>query len=184
MRATGIVRRVDDLGRIVIPKEIRRTLKIREGAPLEVFTDREGSVILRKYSPVGEMGNDAAACAEALHKTVGCLTLVCDRDTVVAAAGSGRRGYMEKPVSAAVDQWMANRSTVQADTRTAAVPAPLIQGEEAQGYTAQTAVPVISAGETVGIVILASREANARMGEAELKCAQAAAAFLGRQAEV
>ena len=56
MKATGIVRRIDDLGRVVIPKEIRRTLRIREGDPLEIFTEREGSVILRKYSPIGEIG--------------------------------------------------------------------------------------------------------------------------------
>ena len=70
MRATGIVRRIDDLGRVVIPKEIRRTMRIREGDPLEIFTDRDGSVILRKYSPIGEIGEFAQEYAEAMHKTL------------------------------------------------------------------------------------------------------------------
>ena len=87
MKATGIVRRIDDLGRVVVPKEIRRTLRIREGDPLEIFTDREGEIILKKYSPIGELGQFAGQYAESLAKTSGCLACVTDRDHVIAAAG-------------------------------------------------------------------------------------------------
>ena len=86
MKATGIVRRIDDLGRVVIPKEIRRTLRIREGDPLEIFTDREGEIILKKYSPIGELSAFAKQYAESLAQTMGCLVCVCDMDQIIADA--------------------------------------------------------------------------------------------------
>lgn len=91
MKATGIVRRIDDLGRVVIPKEIRRTLRIREGDPLEIFTDREGEIILKKYSPIGELSAFAKQYAESLAQTMGCLVCVCDMDQIIASAGTGKR---------------------------------------------------------------------------------------------
>ena len=91
MKATGIVRRIDDLGRIVVPKEIRRTLRIREGDALEIFTDREGEIILKKYSPLGEMGNFADQYAESLAQTLGYLVCITDTDQVIAAAGPGKK---------------------------------------------------------------------------------------------
>ena len=90
MKATGIVCRIDDLGRVVIPKEIRRTLRIREGDPLEIFTDREGEIILKKYSPIGELSVFAKQYADSLSQTMGCLVCVCDMDQVIAASGSGK----------------------------------------------------------------------------------------------
>ena len=99
MKATGIVRRIDDLGRVVIPKEIRRTLRIREGDPLEIFTDREGEVILKKYSPIGELGLFAKQYAESLAQTTGLMVCVSDRDTVIAAAGGAKKDYLGKPIS-------------------------------------------------------------------------------------
>ena len=96
MKATGIVRRIDDLGRVVVPKEIRRTLRIREGDPLEIFTDREGEVILKKYSPIGELGNLAKLYAESLSQTMGCTVCITDTDQVVASAGSGRKELQDQ----------------------------------------------------------------------------------------
>ena len=87
MKATGIVRRIDDLGRVVIPKEIRRTMRIREGDPLEIYTDNDGEVIFKKYSPIGELSGFAGVYAEVLHKTGGAPVVVCDRDHVVAVSG-------------------------------------------------------------------------------------------------
>lgn len=97
MKATGIVRRIDDLGRVVIPKEIRRTLRIREGDPLEIFTDREGEIILQKYSPIGELGEFAKHYAEALSQTSGHIACITDRDQIIAIAG-GRKDLMSKPI--------------------------------------------------------------------------------------
>ena len=99
MKATGIVRRIDDLGRVVIPKEIRRTLRIREGDPLEIFTDREGEVILKKYSPIGELGTLAKLYAESLAQTLGCTVCITDMDQVVAVSGSGRKELQDQYIS-------------------------------------------------------------------------------------
>ena len=96
MKATGIVRRIDDLGRVVIPKEIRRTMRIREGDPLEIYTDREGEVIFKKYSPIGELVDFAGQYADSLNKTCGIPVAICDRDSVVAVAGFSKKDYVEK----------------------------------------------------------------------------------------
>lgn len=97
MKATGIVRRIDDLGRVVIPKEIRRTLKIREGDPLEIYTDNEGEVILKKYSPIGEMGAFAKEYADTLHQVSGHIVIITDRDKVIALSGASKRIIWIKP---------------------------------------------------------------------------------------
>ena len=108
MKATGIVRRIDDLGRVVIPKEIRRTLRIREGDPLEIFTDREGEVILKKYSPIGELSEFAQEYADSLAETLGHIACICDRDVVIAVAGAPKKEFIDKPVSGAVEKLWKN----------------------------------------------------------------------------
>lgn len=109
MKATGIVRRIDDLGRVVIPKEIRRTLRIKEGDPLEIYTDRDGQVIFKKYSPIGELGTFAAELADAMNKSTGSMALVTDRDAVIAATGGGRRELGEKTLSEDLERLMEGR---------------------------------------------------------------------------
>ena len=109
MKATGIVRRIDELGRVVIPKEIRRTLRIREGDPLEIFTDREGEVILKKYSPIGELGDFAKEYAESLQLALGMTAAVCDKDTVIAASGPCRKELMDKPIHSDLEELMDRR---------------------------------------------------------------------------
>jgi len=108
MKATGIVRRIDDLGRIVIPKEIRRTLHIRESDPLEIFTDREGQVILKKYSPIGEMTTFARQYAESLAQVSGHTALIADRDQFIAVAG-GSKQLLNKAVSRQLEEKINNR---------------------------------------------------------------------------
>ena len=98
MKATGIVRRIDDLGRVVIPKEIRRTLRIREGDPLEIFTDREGEIILKKYSPIGELGMFAAQYCESLAQTLNCTVCITDCDQVIAVNGNGKKDFNNKSI--------------------------------------------------------------------------------------
>ena len=115
MKATGIVRRIDDLGRVVIPKEIRKTLRIKEGTPLEIFTDREGEIILKKYSPIGELNVFAKEYAEALAQSSGMVACITDHDQVVAAAGQGSREYMGKPISKALEDAITERSSVFAN---------------------------------------------------------------------
>ena len=112
MKATGIVRRIDDLGRVVIPKEIRRTLRIREGDPLEIFVDREGEVILKKYSPIGELGDFAKEYADSLHEAIGHIACIADRDNIIAVAGAAKKEFLNKPIGTAVEKVMEERKPI------------------------------------------------------------------------
>lgn len=110
MKATGIVRRIDDLGRVVIPKEIRRTLRIREGDPLEIFVDRDGEVILKKYSPIGELGDFAKEYAESLFESTGHITMITDRDTIITVAGGSKKSFWtSKSVALSKVAWIIAR---------------------------------------------------------------------------
>ena len=115
MKATGIVRRIDDLGRVVIPKEIRRTMRIREGDPLEIFTDRDGEVIFKKYSPIGELGDFAAQICDSLHRSTDAIAAVCDRDSIIAVSGASKRDFIDKRVSPALERVMESRGSVRYD---------------------------------------------------------------------
>ncbi len=181
MKATGIVRRIDDLGRVVIPKEIRRTLRIREGDPLEIFTDREGEIILKKYSPIGELGTFAKQYAESLAQVTGLMVCITDRDAVIAAAGGAKKDYMGKPVSQELENAIQERENVQASAGDRRY-VRLID-EETEDCFAETICPIISEGDAIGAVALFSREPKTRMGETEQKLALSAANFLGRQME-
>ena len=182
MKATGIVRRIDELGRVGIPKEIRRTLRIREGDPLEIFTDRDGGVILKKYSPIGELGGFAKEYAEALYKTMNHITLICDRDAYIAVMGAGKKEYIDKMVSKDVEHVMEQRQPYVCDKQQGIPAVPLTKEEEGgKDYCYQVIVPVVSEGEVIGAVIIASKQADAHFSDTELKVAQIAAGFLGKQ---
>ena len=173
MKATGIVRRIDDLGRVVIPKEIRRTLRLREGTPLEIFTDREGEIILKKYSPMMEL--------TAFAQSTGLIVCITDRDQVVAVAGGSRKELLQKTISRSLEQAINDRITYQAGKDEKNV--IQLVDEELEGITAQVIAPIICEGDAIGSVSLMSREPKARFGEMEMKLAVTAAGFLGRQME-
>ncbi|MBR6556032.1 MAG: AbrB/MazE/SpoVT family DNA-binding domain-containing protein [Clostridia bacterium] len=179
MKATGIVRRIDDLGRVVIPKEIRRTMRIREGEALEIFTSDNGEVVFKKYSPVGETAEAAARLCESIWRTTSVPVVVCDRDRIIAAAGTGRRELLERSVSPELDRAMSDRKAYRMGGTTRIS----VSGER-PGYYVLAAMPIISDGDVTGCVAFVGDE-NARLqGETEIKLAGAAAAFLGRQTEV
>ena len=180
MKATGIVRRIDDLGRVVIPKEIRRTLRLREGCPLEIFTDREGEIILKKYSPMAELSTFARQYADALAMGSGHTVCICDRDQVIAAT-TGAKSLFQKNISKALEQLILNRESRCAGKEDKTFVPVTADGEG--DYTAQLIVPVVSEGDAIGAVVLLSREPRAKMGEIEQKLATTAAGFLGRQME-
>ncbi|MBE7047960.1 MAG: stage V sporulation protein T [Ruminococcaceae bacterium] len=180
MKATGIVRRIDDLGRVVIPKEIRRTMRIREGDPLEIYTDRDGEVIFKKYSPIGELGDFAMEYAETLSKTSGHPICITDKDNIIAVSGVPKRELAEQKISTDIERVMEEKSTFvmrRGDNKKISV----IEGSEK--YTAGVVVPIISEGDTIGSVVFFSNEATTAMGEVEEKLAQSAAGFLGRHME-
>ena len=177
MKATGIVRRIDDLGRVVIPKEIRRTLRIREGDPLEIFTDRDGEVIFKKYSPMGEMGAIASELAEALARTAGMSCAICDRDAVIAAAGGAKKDILEKSISPDLELVMEQRATYErgvGETQDIAITANDV-------YNVIVAVPIITDGDVTGCVAFVGEEENASADEVAVKLCQTAAQFLSKR---
>jgi len=184
LKATGIVRRIDDLGRVVIPKEIRRTLRIREGDPLEIFTDREGEVILKKYSPIGELNEFAQEYAESLNEASGHIAVISDRDTIISVAGSSKKDYLEKRVSPALEKIMEEKKTVVFNKNEGGRMLSVTADEDGETkYTAQVVAPIVSLGDPIGAVILISKDADGRMGELEAKLSTTAASFLGKQME-
>ena len=184
MRATGIVRRIDELGRVVIPKEIRRTLRIREGDPLEIYTDRDGEVILKKYSPIGEMSSFAKDYTESLFRSLGHIAVIVDRDQVVAASGLPRKELGDKPISRALETAIASRQTVALNQQSGGrMVAVTTEEDQNPNYTAQVISPIIADGEAIGAVLLMSRDNGVKMGDTELKVAETAAGIVGRQME-
>ena len=180
MKATGIVRRIDDLGRVVIPKEIRRTMRIKEGDPLEIFTDREGEVIFKKYSPVGELGSIALQYAETLHKTCSMAVVVCDRGSVIAFSGVPKKEYADKALSDELERIIEGRSLYTFDGGEKIHVTP-----DATGHFMSCAMPIISEGDIAGCVVSLLPSDGERSLDAELekKLVTTAAAFLGKQLE-
>ncbi len=181
MKATGIVRRIDDLGRVVIPKEIRRTLRIREGDPLEIFTDRQGEIILKKYSPIGELSVFAKEYAESLASTLNCTVCVTDHDQIIAASGYGKKELQDKYVSKRLEQSMVDREQVVASLgERKYIP---LTDDGTEDFACQVICPILCEGDVLGSVILLDKNDKKRMGETEQKLAICAANFLGRQIE-
>ena len=179
MKATGIVRRVDDLGRIVIPKEIRRTLKIREGDPLEIYTEKDGGVIFRKYSPMGDLQDFASQICDAIGANTGCIAAVSDRDSIIALAGAPKKELMDKPNSKELEKLMEQRRNYR-----------YIQGEALLRATEGSdkhhlgvAAPILSQGDLMGCVMLLLGEEAKPMAESDERLVQTVADFLGKQME-
>ena len=179
MKATGIVRRIDDLGRVVIPKEIRRTMRIREGDPLEIFTEKDGELIFKKYSPIGELSDFAAQICDSLRKATDGIVAVCDRDTVIAVSGGGRRELLEQPVSPQLSQIMEGRSAYRHSEGASNLPVTAAD----EKFCLSVAVPVISEGDVMGCVLFLSPRGSAPGTEVEYNLAQALSLFLGKQME-
>ena len=184
MKATGVVRRIDDLGRVVIPKEIRKTLRVREGDPLEIFTDREGQIILKKYSPIGELSEFATEYAETLSKTTGHIACITDKDTIIAVSGGSKKEFLEQNVSNELEQLMEEKE-VYTSKENSDVSMHITKNDtNERKYNSQVVYPIISNGDTIGTVILLSKDTNIKMNEVEKKVAQSAATFLGSQMEI
>ena len=179
MKATGIVRRIDELGRVVIPKEIRRTMRIREGDPLEIYTTNDGEVLFKKYSPLGDLGLFADQYAEALHKNCGLPVVVCDRDHVIAVAGISKKELLERRVSTALEDHMEQRKPFSHTEESA----ERLQPVEGVDRYAITGAPIITAGDVCGSIMLLAEEPSAVASETEIRLIATAAAFLGKQME-
>lgn len=181
MKATGIVRRIDDLGRIVIPKEIRRTLRIRETDPMEIFTNKEGEIVLKKYSVVGEIGEVAKIYAEALAQATGEMICIADRDRIIAASGSDKKFFLSKEISKELETLIDERATMLAIKGENAYINIVEQQDEA--YVQEAVSSIICGGDVCGAVIMLSKNLSRQFDEAQKQMVLAAAGFLGKNME-
>ena len=184
MKATGVVRRIDDLGRIVIPKEIRKVLRIKEGDPIEIFTGREGEVILKKYSPIGELSEFASSYAETLAKTSGHIACITDKDNVIAVSGISKKEFLEKDISKELEELLEDRE-VYISNKNNDMSLPIVKNDnQERKFNAQVIYPIISQGDVIGSVVLISKDEKKKMSDTEEKLAQSAAGFLCGQMEI
>lgn len=179
MRATGIVRRIDDLGRVVIPKEIRRTMRIREGDPLEIYTEKDGEVIFKKYSPMGELADFAGQICETMHKTTNKIAAVTDRDSIISVFGAPKRDIIDKSVSSELEQIMEGRQTYQKAPGDKRI--NLVDGVDSVWVS--VAVPILSEGDVMGCVLFLASDDTTQFGDVEVKLATTVSKFLGKQME-
>lgn len=178
MKATGIVRRIDDLGRVVIPKEIRRTMRIHEGDPLEIYTSSDGEVIFKKYSVIGEMGQNASQVADIMYKLAGCPVVVFDRDHVVATSGVTKKEFQERRVSPELEELMENRKQYFAEDDSRQFFA--VEGVE---QSSLACLPILSSGDVTGAVAFLNNGKSNRISESQKSLVNAAAQFLSSQIE-
>lgn len=179
MKATGIVRRIDNLGRIVIPKEIRKTLRIKEGEALEIFTDREGEVILKKYSPIEELSSYAMQFAEALYQTMGHSVFITDMDAVIAASGVGKKEAMQQKITAGYEKLLQRREQklfLSEDKDMVAVYQEMTLVTESMVVT-----PVIQDGNVIGGIVIIQKQGKEKLGEIEKRISAVGANYLGSQ---
>ena len=182
MKATGIVRRIDDLGRVVIPKEIRRTMRIREGDSLEIYTDREGEVIFKKYSLIGDLGEFAGQYAETLHKTAGLSVAICDKDSIIACAGVPKKEFLEKRVSERSEETMETRAFFSCHQGNCFE----LTADGHSQFKVSMLAPILSEGDLIGAVVSLRSESAAGSTiseEVESTLIRTAATFLGKQLE-
>jgi len=182
LKATGIVRRIDELGRIVIPKEIRKTLRIREGDPLEIYTDREGGVILKKYSPIGELFEYAREFTDSINRTLGHTAIICDRDMVVAASGTNKKAYIDASISEELNNIIGERKGVMMNIASKKKVVPVINGEDISTVSSEFIAPVLSEGQPIGAVVIMSKKGK-QLSEVEEMVAKTASGFMGMQME-
>lgn len=178
MKATGIVRRIDDLGRVVIPKEIRRTMRIREGDPLEIFTASDGEVIFKKYSPIGELSEFASQFTDVLYRATGLPVIITDRDHVIAVSGMAKKDTLEKRISSELEELLENRANYVASPDAKAL-YPLVDREKEAGI----AYSIIGGGDVAGAVILLLNSDGSMPTQTDVKLVSVAASFLGKQTE-
>lgn len=184
MKATGVVRRVDDLGRVVIPKEIRKTLRIKEGTPLEIFTEKEGDIILKKYSPINELSSFSQEYVECLYNVTNLISIVTDKDCVIAVSGTPKKNLLEESISENLEKIMDKRELYLSNEKNNVlidITNKHLNDSLAQGF--QIIVPIISNSDVVGSLILIDNNKNLNTNEI-VSIAKVAATFLGTQMEI
>lgn len=179
MKITGLTRRVDSLGRIVIPKELRRMLHIKEGSQLEIYMDADETIVLKKYSQVGSLKNISQAYAQSLSKVTGAMVCVADRDEIIAAAGKNHKNYIGKALSKELENIMDKRKSVLYSKKDDTL-IPVVKDDKAD-CEAQAIAVIVHDGDSAGAVILCVYDEKADKSEIAEKLAGAAAEFLADQ---
>ncbi len=180
MKATGIVRKIDDLGRIVIPKEIRKGLRIRVGDPLEIYVEKNGEIILKKYAPMGDLLKISEQYADTLFATSGFSVCITDTDTIIAVSGCAKKDYLDKEINENILKIMEERTTWSTKDDSSI---KILKNEATPKYGSQAIAPIVSDGDIIGSVILFSLDYAKKITEVELKLINSAAIFLGKQME-
>ncbi|MDF2865986.1 MAG: stage sporulation protein [Clostridia bacterium] len=180
MKATGIVRKIDDLGRIVIPKEIRKGLRIRVGDPLEIYVEKNGEIILKKYAPMGDLLKISEQYADTLFATSGFSVCITDTDTIIAVSGCAKKDYLDKEINENILKIMEERTTWSTKDDSSI---KILKSETTPKYGSQAIAPIVSDGDIIGSVILFSLDYAKKITEVELKLINSAAIFLGKQME-
>ena len=181
MKATGIVRRIDELGRVVIPKEIRRNLRIREGEPLEIFTGKEGTIILLKYAPLETMIDLAKDCTASIFRATGHIACITDRDKIIAVSGAANKEYVDKPISQELEEAIGERMSSNRLRVGNNRMLPVTSEGESTPYLSQAICPIVVDGDPMGAILLLSREPNAVMDKSDLRVVETIAAIVGSQ---
>jgi len=176
MKATGIVRRIDDLGRVVIPKEIRRTMRIRNGDPLEIYVDRNGKVILKKYSPINDLGDFAKEYANSLYDATGHTVCICDRDEIIAVSGGPKKDLIKKAIGTMLEDIIDERRGKTIDDEHS------LTADGQDRFKHSVIAPIVANGDAIGAIVITSNE-DVTMGDLEKKLAETAASFLAKQME-
>lgn len=180
MKATGIVRRIDDLGRVIIPKEIRRSMRIREGDPLEIYTSKDGEIIFKKYSPMGDLSDIAAQVCESLNNTTGHIAVITDRDACISVAGTLERNLINKPVSELLDEAMDSRKVYQYQPGDS----PMTISDDATKFFVSCAAPILAKGEVMGCVLFATVDVKElQVSDTDYKLLQTISGFFGKYLE-
>ncbi len=186
MKATGIVRRIDDLGRIVIPKEIRRTMRIAEGTPLEIFTDIDNTITLKKYSPVKELESIAQEYAEALSETLNCTVCICDNDTIVAVHHGSKKEYKDAGITQNVAKiiWDKKNKLINRSSSPNGIVVISEKESNPDEYCAQCFAPILPEGDAIGCVIAFTKTPGRDFDDTTLCAVRVTAALLARQMTV
>ena len=179
MKATGIVRRIDELGRIVIPKEIRRTHKIREGTPMEIFSGENGELMLKKFSPILELEDISEDCVKSVYDVLEIDTFVCDKDTIIAVQGSAgfKKNYLHKNISLDLEKLIENRKAVILNSKEGANLIPITKELEIN-YASLIVVPILAEGDTYGAIVVVGNNVFTNL---EVKILQTFANFISLQ---
>lgn len=179
MKATGIVRRIDELGRVVIPKEIRSTLRLKSGDPLEIFTDRD-ELMLKKYSPIASLEKFSEGTVKSLSDLSGHIAVICDTDEVLHASGRGQRDFDGKSLSGHMEKILNDRKSYIANLSEGGDVVPICDNQNSE-VTAQVIVPIVCNGDCLGAVALISCEHGAKIESSACKLAQLSANILAGQ---